>query len=157
MAGENMRLVPATAELVELDLAGAELLADRLEVDLPADWPPEFHGERVLRHTLDRLLEPGSAGWWLHYFVSIDGDRPELIGTGGLKGPPVDGLVEIGYSVVPSAQRRGYATEACAGLIASARERGAKVVRAETLPERIASGGCLRSSASTRLPRRRPA
>lgn len=57
-----------------------------------------------------------------------------LVGVGGFKGPPTDGVVELGYSIVPSAQRRGYATKAVRELIESGRERGAKRVRAETLP-----------------------
>jgi RimJ/RimL family protein N-acetyltransferase len=42
--------------------------------------------------------------------------------------------VEIGYSVVPSWQRRGLATEASRALIESAWGRGAEVVLAHTLP-----------------------
>jgi [ribosomal protein S5]-alanine N-acetyltransferase len=41
----------------------------------------------------------------------------ETIGTAGFFGPPRDGVVEIGYGIVPSRQRRGYATEATHALI----------------------------------------
>ena len=58
----------------------------------------------------------------------------------GLKGPPdAEGLVEIGYSVLETHQRRGYATEAVRALIAWAKERGAKRIAAETLPELLPS------------------
>ncbi len=60
-------------------------------------------------------------------------DCEMLVGTVGYKGPPRDGVVEIGYSVVPSWQRRGLATEACRALIESAWERGADVILAHTL------------------------
>ena len=58
---------------------------------------------------------------------------------GGFKGPPADGKVEVGYSVVPSQQRRGHATAAIGSMIETARRRGATRVRAETLPSLPAS------------------
>jgi RimJ/RimL family protein N-acetyltransferase len=58
-----------------------------------------------------------------------------LVGTVSYKGPPVDGLVEIGYSVVPSWQRQGLATEASQALIDAAWAQGAEVIVAHTLPE----------------------
>ena len=136
---ERLRLVPATPELVESELEDTSKLAAMLEADLPPDWPPEHHDAGAQRYSREALTAPGAAGWWLHYFVSTDGERPTLVGTGGYKGPPIHGIVEIGYSVVPSAQRRGYGTEAAGSLVESARKRGARRVRAETLPELVAS------------------
>jgi RimJ/RimL family protein N-acetyltransferase len=52
-----------------------------------------------------------------------------------LKGPPADGVVEIGYSVVPSRQHLGLATEASQALIEAAWERGCQAVIAHTLPQ----------------------
>jgi [ribosomal protein S5]-alanine N-acetyltransferase len=131
---ERLRLVPATVELVDADLEGRLAVAP--------DWPPEHHDEDVLRFTRDQLADPANAGWWLHYFVWTAGDI--AVGTGGFVGPPGDdGTVEVGYSVVPSYQRRGIASEATRGLIEAARERGAKRVIAHTLPELVPSIGVL--------------
>ena len=45
----------------------------------------------------------------------------ELVGNGGFKGPPsASGVVEIGYSILPAFQRRGFATEAARCLMAAA-------------------------------------
>jgi RimJ/RimL family protein N-acetyltransferase len=62
-------------------------------------------------------------------------DAPLLCGYGGFKGAPQDGVVEIGYSVVPSLHRRGIAPEACEALIVWA-SRDARVQRviAHTYP-----------------------
>ena len=38
--------------------------------------------------------------------------------VGGPVGPPQEGEVEIGYGIVPSLQRRGYATEAVQAMVA---------------------------------------
>ena len=57
--------------------------------------------------------------------VRTELERPEslgaLLGAGGYFGPPgVDGTVEIGYSVLPEWQRRGYASEIVQTLVAHA-------------------------------------
>ena len=130
----RLRLVPATTELVEAELEASDRLAGELDADLPPDWPPEHHGERMLRFTREALGRPGAAGWWLHYIVLAEAERHTVVGTTGYKGPPEEGVVEIGYSVVPSYQRRGLATEACEVLIEAAWERGADAVIAHTLP-----------------------
>jgi RimJ/RimL family protein N-acetyltransferase len=67
-----------------------------------------------------------------------------LIGTVSYKGPPKNGVVEIGYTVVPSWRRRGLATEASRALIEAAWEHGAEVVIAHTFPELEPSIGVLR-------------
>ncbi len=59
-----------------------------------------------------------------------------VIGEIGFVGPPRDGAVTIGYAIVPSARRRGYATEAISALSAWALgEPDVREVRAQTLPE----------------------
>ena len=66
------------------------------------------------------------------------------MGTAGCEGPPSKGVVEIGYSIVPSRRRRGLATEACEALVEAAWHRGADVVVAHTLPHLEPSIGVLR-------------
>jgi [ribosomal protein S5]-alanine N-acetyltransferase len=59
-----------------------------------------------------------------------------VIGEIGFVGPPRDGAVTIGYAIVPSARRQGYATEAISALTAWALgESDVREVRAQTLPE----------------------
>jgi RimJ/RimL family protein N-acetyltransferase len=130
----RLALGPATPQLAELELGDPEQLALELRVAPPPDWPPEHHGVNRLRFLRARLDEPGAAGWWLHYVVYTDAPRPTLAGVAGYKGPPSAGVVEIGYSIVPSWRRRGLATEACRALIEAAWARGASVVVAHTLP-----------------------
>jgi RimJ/RimL family protein N-acetyltransferase len=79
------------------------------------------------------------------YFVLDDGDSRIVIGNGGFKGRPAKGVVEIGYSLVPEFQQKGYATEAVTALLdwAFAHDDVCSVI-AETLPELAASQGLLR-------------
>lgn len=126
----RLRLVPATAELVDAELRDAAEMASLVGAALPPDWPPMHVDRDVLAWTRERLFDPAWRGWLMHYIV-IDGT---LAGTCGYTGPPGDGQVEIGYSVVPSFQRRGIASEAARGLVDEAWRRGAVRVFAQTLP-----------------------
>ena len=129
-----MRVVAADIDIIDADLA--RTLDEALGVEIPEDWPPELHGEQTLGFVREALEEPGSEGWWTYYFI----DDETLVGVGGFKGQPdKDGSVEIGYSVVGSQQRRGYATEAARQLTQLAKERGARTIKATTLREREAS------------------
>ena len=137
-----VRLVPASLAMIDAELDGR--LARELSVEVPADWPPEHHNSDRLRFTRSALEDPRGAGWWLHYIVVTHAPRPTLAGVAGYKGPPVDGSVEIGYSIVPSWQRRGLATAAVRMLVEMAWDRGVEVVHAHTLPHLVPSIGVLR-------------
>jgi RimJ/RimL family protein N-acetyltransferase len=141
----RLRLVPATSALIAAELEHPERLAELLGAELAVDWPPEHHDRETLRFWRDALDRPGAAGWWLHYALHVrHGDASILVGSVGYKGPPQDSVVEIGYSVVPSWQRQGLATEACRALIESAWLRGATDVVAHTLDRLEPSIGVLR-------------
>lgn len=140
----RLRLVPATSAMIEAELEGHERLEEVLAAKLAPDWPPEHHDVDMLRFWRGALLQPGAGGWWLHYALLTDTSGPTLIGSVGYKGPPADGVVEIGYSIVPSCQRQGLATEASRRLIETAWERGAEIVIAHTLSCLKPSIGVLR-------------
>ena len=128
----RLRLIPATPSLIDAELAGHKRLEEMLAVALPLDWPPEHHDADTLKFWRGKLSEPDAAGWWLYYVVLARSPHPALVGNVSYKGPPNEGAVEIGYSVVPSWQRQGLATEACRALIDSAWDRGASVTVAHT-------------------------
>jgi RimJ/RimL family protein N-acetyltransferase len=67
--------------------------------------------------------------------VFVERSSGQVIGYGGYAGPPQDGVVEIGYSVLPDARGGGVATAAARALVEQARERGAARCIAHTLPE----------------------
>ena len=144
LATERLRLAPATQAMIGAELDGQDRLAALLDADLPVDWPPEHHDHETLTFWHEQLSQPCAVGWWLHYVLVADSARSTLVGTVGYKGPPADGVVEIGYSVVPSWQRRGLATEGCRALIEAAWERGAEVVVAHTFEHLVPSIAVLR-------------
>jgi ribosomal-protein-alanine N-acetyltransferase len=56
-------------------------------------------------------------------WVVIERATQTVVGDAGFKGLPADGVVEIGYSVIPDRRRRGYASEAAAALVDWARSQ----------------------------------
>ncbi len=145
----RLTLVPTSIALLNADLSSARELEPLLGALVPESWPPQYYDEDAVRFAL-RAIEsaPGSEPWWFHYFVLRAAAGDTLIGAGGYKGPPVDGVVEIGYSILPEYQRRGFASEAAGGLIAHAfSHAGIERVRAETLPELTGSIGVLKKCA----------
>jgi len=146
IATERLELVPATEALVRAEIDSAEDFARRLGARVPTGWPPETVAD-ALPYFLERLrARPEEAGWWNWYAVvrgERDGDR-ELVGSGGFQGPPADGTVEIGYSVLPEFRGKGYATEIVGGLVTWARSQpGVRDITARTEGENPASARVL--------------
>jgi RimJ/RimL family protein N-acetyltransferase len=100
---------------------------------------PAEHRLEVSPSWLERVEAATTPDPWLHGFRAV-ADDGNVVGQGGFKAPPKDGVVEIAYVVEPGHQRRGYATEIAAGLTAFAFSF-AEVdrVRAHTLVDGAAS------------------
>ena len=145
---ERLDLVPATPILTRAALGAGDLLATAIGASVPPSWPPQYLDTAALEFTLARLAQgPEQAGWWMYFIVLREGDKGRtLIGSGGYVGPPSeDGVVEIGYGIVPDHQRRGYASEAVRGLVRRAFGFPAVTkVTAHTLPELVPSIGVLK-------------
>jgi RimJ/RimL family protein N-acetyltransferase len=140
----RLLLVAATPAILRAELAGPSALAEALGVVPPPTWPPDL----LERDDVERMLAvaeaPGAqAGWNSWYLVErATAERsPQLVGIAGFGAPPGDAhMVMIGYSVVPEAHRRGYATEATRALVAFALARpDVAVIHAETFPTLVAS------------------
>ncbi len=141
---QRLALIAATAELLSAEMEDLAAFRQKLRVEVPASWPPDFYDRPAQEWMLNYLKEnTDAAGWGLWYLVLRGTNEfPEtLIGTCGYKGiPSADGTVEIGYSVLPEYQRKGYATEAAKALVGRAFEHSelSRVI-AETYPELTAS------------------
>ncbi|KAA3620920.1 MAG: N-acetyltransferase [Bacteroidetes bacterium] len=134
---ENIRLIAGHKDLLIAALNGNSELAQSLGVVVPDQWS-EF-GEVVLKYALEEInKEPSQNGWWMWFPVLKECNL--LIGSCGYKGKPVEGIVEIGYEVIPSQRRRGYATEIASALIHNAfNHKNVHTVQAHTLAEENAS------------------
>ena len=133
---ERLELIPATLELADADLHNRMEFSHQLEATVLDSWPPPLNDENSMKYTVDYLRShPEAAGWAAWYWVAKK-HKPVAVGMGGFKGLPAGGAVEIGYSLLPEFQKKGYAMEAVAAMIdwAFGHEEVDRVL-AETLPE----------------------
>ena len=114
---QRLSLIAATTDLIKIDIAGRESLAEALAVSVPESWPPDLYGPRAMQFSLTQLGDALEQGWSFWYLVTSD-EPCELAGICGFKGRPDEsGSVEIGYSILACFQRRGFATEALVRLV----------------------------------------
>jgi ribosomal-protein-alanine N-acetyltransferase len=120
----NLELVPKTR-------ADAEAMLERMTPYERAQVSPDW---------LARMRASPDVDPWLHGFSAVLRETGTVVGMGGFKGSPTDGIVEIAYGVEPEHEGKGYATEIAAALTRYAfASAEVKLVRAHTLPEGGAS------------------
>jgi [ribosomal protein S5]-alanine N-acetyltransferase len=84
--------------------------------------------------------------WWTPRLMILN-SAAEVIGLIGFKGPPSDDAVEVGYSVAPVYQKRGFATEALCAIAGHAFRFGeVRIIRAHTMPQTSPSTRVLEKS-----------
>lgn len=133
---ERLELIPATLELADADLHNRMEFSHQLKARVLDSWPPPLNDENSMKRTIEHLRrDPEASGWAAWYWVAKK-HKPVAVGMGGFKGRPAGGAVEVGYSLLPEFQKKGYAMEAVAALIdwAFGHEEVVRVL-AETLPE----------------------
>ena len=140
MTGAPVRLVRATPDLLDAAIAGDDSLATALGREPVPGWATF---KEALGMTRDALAaDPRSADWGTRFFVTDD--PPELVGWGGFKGPPRDGVVELGYEIAAERQNRGLATAATRAMVAEAfADERVTTIIAHTLAETNASNRVL--------------
>jgi len=142
---QTARLCLRPAAVAELQAAAAKsigLLGDLLSAEVAADWPPDLMQD-AFAPIADMLATGQAEAPWSMYWIVTRAPRV-AIGTVGFKAAPQNGRVDIGYTVVASHQRRGYASEAVAALIEIAfNDARVERVVGETLPDLIPSMGVM--------------
>lgn len=135
---EHLRLIPFTLELMQTAVTDKVQLAEMLGVRVPDSWPGKAFAE-ALPFFIQMMEQHPEAGTWDGLIVHIADHI--LIGDMRFKGGPNEnGMVEIGYSIVPEYQGRGYATEMTRALIAWAFSHpDIKVVTTECLDDNFGS------------------
>ncbi len=140
-----IRLEPIQLEWAEALDEGDAVFADRFGIPVEPGWSGFPEARSIL---LSVARAAGVPEWRAQLFFDDDG---ALVGNGGWKGPPEDGVVEIGYAVAPSRQRRGIATSVVQQLVGRARQAGLRTVVAHTLAEENPSTKVLRRSGFERV------
>ena len=68
----------------------------------------------IVNMTIDLYKKVGFVEPWIGYFVEQDSD---MVGSGGFKGPPVNGVVELAYGTDEKFRNRGIGTQICKLLV----------------------------------------
>jgi ribosomal-protein-alanine N-acetyltransferase len=115
----RLTLVSATVEIARAELNDRRDFARLLAAAVPDDWPPATSADALPQFLEWMEAAPDAEGWFSWYALGRDRDPewPVLVGGGGFKGAPRDGVVEIGYAVMTQFQGRGYATEMVRALV----------------------------------------
>ena len=112
-----------------------------LEPDERDDWHPEYpfvDELDALRGLMAADPEAADPDFRL-YMIRRRADGLAVGGIGFFGAPGVDGVVEIGYGLVPAARGSGFATEALVAVVRLAFARGASAVVADTADDNVAS------------------
>jgi len=141
---DRLELVAGTAEMIRAEIDDPPKVFRLLEAETPEGWPPPLNDAESMAYFASYLERGPDYYGWMFWYVAL-GERRRgrrvIVGNIGFKGAPdAAGTVEIGYSILPEHQRRGYATEAVRGLVAWAFSHpNVRRVIAETFPDLAAS------------------
>ncbi|WP_317133931.1 GNAT family N-acetyltransferase [Marinomonas maritima] len=145
LISDRIELISSSSTHIRIELETPQLLSEKLNADVSSDWPPGEYDRDAMVFFLSCFENGGEAakGWYGWYAINIDpvSRKRVLVGSGGYFGPPdSNGVVEIGYSVLPEWQRQGYATEIVKALVlhASSFDQTNSIV-AHTAPDNEAS------------------
>ncbi len=130
---ERLTLLPASVALARAEIADRGEFVRLLQASVPDNWPPASAADALPLFLSWLEAAPDQVGWFGWYALARGAGAPTLVASGGFLGPPQDGTVHIGYSVLPQFQRTGYATELVGGLVRWAfAQPGVSRIAAET-------------------------
>ncbi len=119
---DNLTLIASTLAHIRAELETPELLGEMLNATVSSEWPSGEY-DRDAMEFFRACFEQGGEeveGWYGWYAIRDPDEKfpPTLVGAAGYFGPPdANGIVEIGYSVLPEWQRCGYASEMTDALV----------------------------------------
>jgi RimJ/RimL family protein N-acetyltransferase len=125
----RLRLVPLSLDVAEAILYGERPAGQAWATDYPTE--AALIGASMVVTAVAHSRDPGP--WTVHQVFRRD--TGEAIGSGGyaMTPPDADGVVRVGYSLVPSERGHGFAAEAVRALVDFARSQpGVTRVVAET-------------------------
>jgi len=148
---ERLLIVPMTFNFVSKVLNNDITAYNEFNIK-PADEWPNLDTREILPIIRDKLsvqCVPSGFNAWLF----IDKSDSSIVGDGGFKGPPDDnGEIDIGYGIIESRRRQGYALEAVTALIKWGLSRdNVKAITADCLKGNTASLKILKKSGMTEI------
>lgn len=147
----DIEIAPCNVEHIEKLIEGADAIREAYGLQIVDGYLP-VEAQGIFQYTLNEIQAGRIWHPWLSYMFVF---RPErlLVGLGGFKSvPDVNRTVEIGYSVAPNYQGKGFATLAVRQLIEIAiASKLVDCVCAHTLAELNASTSVLKKCGMTKV------
>ena len=110
-----------------------------------------YHGEELdylltgfLKKLEREIAEDPDHYLFFTEFLLVRKEDSRIIGSIDFKYVPREGLTEVGYGLNPAYTGHGYMTEALTALLDFGRRHGVRTVRADTLPDNLASQNVLK-------------
>jgi RimJ/RimL family protein N-acetyltransferase len=138
----QVELFRATVPILKALLGDAKVPElGNLRLSADEEIAPRFLLEQAIA---DLRQDPDSTFWLAPRLMVVE---QQIVGMGGFKGLPHQGAIEIGYGVIPSQQRQGFATQAVAFLVEEAfSAKEVQTVLAHTIPQNRASQRVLKKN-----------
>nr|WP_236038344.1 GNAT family N-acetyltransferase [Ktedonobacter robiniae] len=134
----RLQLIPFSLTLKKATLEDRSALEQLLGVHVPPHWPLPDYLEAL--PFFIQLMENDPKGAIWDSIILHTADQQVINDIGFKGGPDEQGMVEIGYSILPEYRGAGYATEMAQGLISWAFQHiSIRCVTAECLDDNIGS------------------
>jgi len=134
----RLQLIPFSLTLKKAAINDKARLVEMLGMRVPEHWPGPDLAEALPFFVQKMEKAPSDPVW--DWIVIHKADQAVIGDIGFMGGPDQQGVVEIGYSIVPEYRNQGYATEMAHRLIAWAfQEKGINVVTAKCLDDNVGS------------------
>jgi ribosomal-protein-alanine N-acetyltransferase len=147
---KRLQLIPFTLDLKKAAMHDRSRLVEMLGLYVPGHWPGPDLAEALPFFVENMEKAPFEPAWdWIAIHRL---DQGVIGGIGFMGGPDEDGIVDVGYDVVPEYRKQGYATEMARSLVAWAfQETTIKIVTASCLEDNIGSIKVLENAGMHRL------
>ena len=116
---ERLLLKPFSLDLIRAALTNDNELYEKTGIISNCEWP-EKDLQEVLEYFQSEIIKHGITGFgsWI-----ITNKKNEIVGSAGFIGEPKNGVVEIGFGIIPSKRKNGFCREAVLSLINWAMDR----------------------------------
>jgi [ribosomal protein S5]-alanine N-acetyltransferase len=107
---QRLKMITLSADMMEEIVKGERDLPEKgTSYQLAAEWPLDVY-KQFFPYKIDRFRKYPHENEWEG--IIIDKKDLLVVGDMGFKGGPnEEGVIDLGYSIVPSYQGKGYATE----------------------------------------------
>lgn len=134
----RLLIITFEVEMIKALAEGAEQLEKLIPYRVPADYPMDVY-KQFFPYKIERFTQHPEENMWEGLIVHQESQT--VIGDIGFKsGPNERGEINLGYSILPRYQGKGYATESAAGMVGWGLEQpGVSKITAACSPENSAS------------------